>query len=236
MNKGVVDIGNTRVKAAIFNTHAEMIELRFFDESKPAFDWLSQSGVLSVMAASVDQAISSSDSELQVYSLTHTSKIPFANLYTSPETLGVDRIAAMAAASVLYPSKAVLVFDIGTCMTIDLLQPDNSYKGGNISPGIQMRLNALHQMTGRLPLVSRDKATIEFGDSTQTAIASGVVSGMQHEIEGYIQEYSDKFPDLVCVLCGGDYSNFVFPPKYKIFADQNFVLKGLYYLLLLNEK
>lgn len=236
MNKGVVDIGNTRVKAAIFNSDADIVELRFFDESMHAFDWLHHSGVSSVMAASVDQAVSNSETDFQIHSLTHTSKIPFTNLYKSKETLGVDRIAAMAAASVLYSGNAVLVFDIGTCMTIDLLNPDNTYKGGNISPGIQMRLNALHQMTGRLPLVSREKATTEFGDSTQTAIASGVVSGMQHEIEGYIQEYSNKFPDLVCILCGGDYSNFEFPPKYKIFADQNFVLKGLYYLLLLNEK
>jgi type III pantothenate kinase len=142
----------------------------------------------------------------------------------------------MAAAATQYPNQACLVFDIGTCMTIDFLDPELNYQGGNISPGIELRLKAMHQMTGRLPLVNVDEASGEMGNSTHQAMANGVVIGMQHEIEGYIQFYTEKYQNLQTILCGGDHTHFVIPSKYKIFANENFVLEGLYALLLLNEK
>jgi type III pantothenate kinase len=121
-------------------------------------------------------------------------------------------------------------------MTIDFLDTELNYYGGNISPGIDMRLKAMHQMTGRLPLVDLSEAAGEMGSSTKQAIANGVLIGMQHEIEGYINAYLSKYPNLQIVLCGGDYTHFDIPPKYKIFANENFVLEGLHALLLLNEK
>lgn len=236
MNRGVIDIGNTRVKAAVFNNEGSIIKLQKFDKSTPAFDWIRSEGVKTVMAASVGQHISENIDGLRVISLSMHSNLPFVNLYQTPETLGVDRIAVMAAASIRYKGKAVLVFDIGTCMTIDLLQPDNTYSGGNISPGIEMRLRAMHEMTGRLPLALKSEATDKLGNSSRTAIASGVITGMHHEILGYINEYRKQYPGLITILCGGDHSHFEFPPEFGIFADQNFVLQGLYQLLLLNEK
>lgn len=236
MNRGVIDIGNTRVKAAVFNTDGLLLEKTICTSQAEATDWMRTKGIVSVMAASVGQAILPPEPGLNLISLTHESKLPFENLYDSPETLGVDRIAAMAAAAVKYPSDAVLVFDIGTCMTIDLLHPGKVYKGGNISPGLDMRLKAMHQMTGRLPLADRSEAVKSFGRSTRSAIASGAVSGMQFEIEGYIRRYSAMYPELITVLCGGDQLHFEFPSENRIFADPNFVLQGLFHLLLLNEK
>jgi type III pantothenate kinase len=236
MNRGVIDIGNTRIKAAVFNPEGLLLEKTICISPAEATDWMRSKGIVSVIAASVGQQILPGESGLNLISLTHESKLPFENLYERPETLGVDRIAAMAAAAHLYPGRAVLVFDIGTCMTIDLLQPDNIYKGGNISPGLDMRLKAMHQMTGRLPLVSHTEAVKTLGRSTHAAIASGAVSGMRHEIEGYIRSYSELYPGLVTVLCGGDHMHFEFPSENRIFADPNFVLQGLFHLLLLNEK
>jgi type III pantothenate kinase len=120
-------------------------------------------------------------------------------------------------------------------MTIDLLLPDNTYKGGNISPGLNMRLQAMHSMTGRLPLVSGENALIELGNDTHSAIANGALSGMYHEIESYITNYLEMYSDLQIVFCGGDHSRFDLNGKYRIFAAPEFVLLGLYHLLLLNE-
>lgn len=236
MTKGVIDIGNTRVKAAVFNAEGSIIKLQKFDKSTTAFDWIKSEGVKTVMAASVGQHISENIDGLKIISLSMHSKLPFVNLYKTPETLGVDRIAVMSAASIKFKGKAVLVFDIGTCMTIDLLKPDNTYSGGNISPGIEMRLRAMHEMTGRLPLALKSEATETLGNTSRTAIASGVITGMHYEITGYINNYRKQYPGLITVLCGGDHSHFEFPPEFGIFADQNFVLQGLYQLLLLNEK
>jgi type III pantothenate kinase len=236
MTRGVIDIGNTRIKAATFDTKGEIEKIDTFQIAQNAVDWLKKNHVDSIFVSSVSQQHSALDQTSNIQFLTPESITPFRNLYKSKETLGLDRIAAMSAASVLYPKQAVLVFDIGTCMTIDLLLPDNSYKGGNISPGLEMRLNAMHTMTGRLPLAAKDMYMPLLGDSTHSAIATGAIQGMKYEIEGYLKEFSKKYPNLISIGCGGDFMYFDIPSKYKIFAAPNFVLYGLYHLLLLNEK
>jgi type III pantothenate kinase len=235
MKRAVLDIGNTRIKAAVFNDDGSIANQSYFTELETAIHWLQQEQVTSLMTASVAQAIMPHIPGIATYSLTHESRLPFKNHYGSKETLGVDRIAVMAAAAVDYPGKPVLVFDIGTCMTIDLLYPDGSYKGGNISPGINMRLEAMHTMTQRLPLATKEESSSLMGNSTRSAIASGVIHGMRFEIEGYINTYKQEYPELITVLCGGDYSHFEIPHKNEIFAAPGFVLQGLYYLLKLNE-
>jgi type III pantothenate kinase len=236
MHRGVVDIGNTRIKAAAFNSNGELIGKEYFDDLNSCYHWFVQENTQNIIVSSVAQVPTEQLEELKVHYLSYLSNLPFKNHYTSKDTLGVDRIAALAAAATQFPKQASLIFDIGTCMTIDFLDPELNYYGGNISPGIDMRLKAMHQMTGRLPLVDLSEAAGEMGNSTKQAIANGVLIGMQHEIEGYINAYLGKHPNLQIVLCGGDYAHFDIPPKYKIFANENFVLEGLHALLLLNEK
>lgn len=236
MHRGVIDIGNTRIKAAAFNSTGELIRKQYFDDLNACYQWFKQENIRSVIVSSVAQASTDQVEGFEIHNLSYLSALPFNNHYESKETLGVDRIAALAAAATQFPNQASLIFDIGTCMTIDFLDRELNYSGGNISPGIELRLKAMHQMTGRLPLVNVNEAFGEMGNSTRQAMANGVLIGMQHEIEGYINNYISKYPDLQIILCGGDYTHFVIPSKYKIFANENFVLEGLHALLLLNEK
>lgn len=236
MHRGVIDIGNTRTKAAIFNSKGELMKKQIFSDLSFCYQWFKQENIHSVIVSSVAQATTNQVEGFEIHNLSYLSKLPFTNHYESKETLGVDRIAALAAAATQFPNQASLIFDIGTCMTIDFLDPEMNYNGGNISPGIELRLKAMHQMTGRLPLVDYREASGEMGNSTRQAMANGVLIGMQHEIEGYINAYFTKYPNLQIILCGGDYPHFVIPSKYKIFANENFVLEGLHALLLLNEK
>jgi type III pantothenate kinase len=236
MHRGVIDIGNTRIKAAVFNSNGELMQKQYFDALSVCFEWLKKENIQNVIVSSVAQYTAEKLEGFNIHNLSYLSKLPFKNHYLSKETLGVDRIAALAAAATQFPNQACLIFDIGTCMTIDFLDPELSYNGGNISPGIELRLKAMHQMTGRLPLVNLNEAAGEMGRSTRQAMANGVLTGMQHEIEGYINNYISKYLDLQIILCGGDYTHFDIPSKYKIFANENFVLEGLHALLLLNEK
>jgi type III pantothenate kinase len=235
MHRAVVDIGNTRIKCALFNTYGEIIQQAAFADTEEVSGWLILHKVSRAMISSVARHTLQAMDGIEMWTLDHDTKTPFINLYETPQTLGVDRIAAMAAASVLYPRQAVLVFDIGTCMTIDLLSPENRYRGGNISPGLDMRLKAMHTMTGKLPYATPDAAGNELGVSTVNALANGALHGMIHEIEGYIAHFRSLYPELVVILCGGDISHFEKQVKFRIFAAPDFVLQGLYHLLLLNE-
>lgn len=232
--KGVIDIGNTRIKTAVFSSTGVLEDKSVFYTLQEAADWQLAKGSTSVILATV-RPEESLIAPFSLHRLGPQSRLPFNNLYESPQTLGADRIAAMAAAASQFPEQAVLVFDIGTCITIDVLHPGKRYLGGNISPGIDIRLQALHKMTGRLPLVSADAALSYMGTDTRSAIAAGVISGIQNEIEGYIAHFQSMYPDLQTVFCGGDHGRFDLSGKYKIFATPDFVLQGLYNLLILNE-
>jgi type III pantothenate kinase len=236
MLRGAVDIGNTRIKCAVFDPNGELSAGSSFTSGTDAAEWLQLQRASRIMVSSVSTQILPEIGEAEIVNLTHGTPTPFTNLYQTPETLGMDRIAAMAAACMIYPDKAVLVFDIGTCMTIDLMHPDKTYRGGNISPGLEMRLKAMQTMTGKLPYAPLSEATGEAGTSTLSALANGALWGMKYEIEGYIAQYQAIYPDLHIVLCGGDISYFANQLKFKIFAAPDFVLHGLYHLLIFNEK
>jgi type III pantothenate kinase len=236
MLKGVADIGNTRIKAAVFDSAGAITHSETFTQPLEAAAWFTENGVSRLMVSSVGKLTLPSMDNVELFTLTNTTKIPFSNQYKTPETLGVDRIAAMAAACMRFPGKPVLVFDIGTCMTIDMMHPDKTYKGGNISPGLEMRLKAMQTMTSKLPYAPVSEAREQPGNTTLSALANGALWGMKYEIEGYIAHFESLYPDLVVVLCGGDISHFDKQLKYKIFAAPDFVLQGLYELLLFNEK
>jgi type III pantothenate kinase len=148
----------------------------------------------------------------------------------------MDRLAAVIAANHLKPGKDLLVIDAGTCITYDFIDKDGRYHGGNISPGMQMRFKALNYFTNKLPLVA-SQGEIEFhGQTTETAIRSGVIYGIEHEISGYILQLQKNYPDLLVFLTGGDDFSFDTKLKSVIFADRFLVLKGLNRILEYNDK
>ena len=159
--------------------------------------------------------------------LDHKTPLPIKNLYSTPETLGKDRLAAVVGASYLQPEANLLVIDAGTAITYDFIDSQKAYHGGNIAPGIEMRLRALHEFTQKLPLVKAEKESPLLGTDTQSAILSGVLHGIVFEINGYIDALKFKYPELLVFLTGG--SIFYFDRKLKsaIFAEKNLVLIGL---------
>jgi type III pantothenate kinase len=166
---------------------------------------------------------------------TYQTPIPIRNLYRTPQTLGVDRLAAVIAAYTTKPHHPALVIDAGTCITYDFIDEHGQYQGGNISPGMEMRLKALHEFTSKLPKIEVSGETPDYGYSTETAIRSGVIRGIEHEISGYIQHLKKNYPSLLVFLTGGNEFSFDTNLKSGIFADGFLVLKGLNRILDYND-
>jgi type III pantothenate kinase len=160
--------------------------------------------------------------------------VPIVNLYATPATLGVDRLAGICGARQLFPFENCLVIDAGTCITYDFLDRDGKYHGGAISPGLQMRFKAVNTFTARLPLVSAIPEPPLIGNSTESCIQSGIIHGVISELDGIISQYQAKFPDLRVILCGGDTRFFENKLKASIFASPELVLVGLNSILIYN--
>ncbi len=166
--------------------------------------------------------------------LSYTTPIPIENRYKTPQTLGIDRLAAVIGASFLKPNTDILVIDAGTAITYDFIDANHVFWGGNIAPGLNLRLRSLHEFTQKLPLVDAKFDSPLLGNDTQTAIISGALHGIVFEIDGYINTLKIKYPQLSTFLTGG--STFYFDTKLKnaIFAEKNLVLIGLNLILQYN--
>jgi len=234
----IVDVGNTYVKFAVFQQgkliHKLTTELALFNESHKIIiqDF---SGINKTIISSVGKLGHAQIEEIKkqgnVLVLDSNLKLPFQNLYKTPKTLGVDRIALVSASVNQFPNTNVLIIDAGTCITYDFINTENQYFGGAISPGIRLRYQSLHNLTANLPLLDTEIPKNIIGSSTSEAIHSGVIIGILKEIDGIINEYQKKYSDLTVILTGGD-SNFLSNQlKNSIFANSNFLLEGLNFIL-----
>tara|TARA_B110001450_G_scaffold120439_1_gene113544 strand:+ start:108 stop:839 length:732 start_codon:yes stop_codon:yes gene_type:complete len=236
----IIDIGNTNVKAAVFEKDT-ILDVVVFEKGKILTEIKKilkkhpiSKAVMSNVASISDLKLKKLQAFVEIIFISSFTRVPFVNLYKTPKTLGVDRIALAAAAVSQFPHKNVLVVDAGSCITFDFVTAKKEYLGGAISPGIQMRFHSLNHFTANLPLLVKEEAPSFIGFSTKESINSGVVNGVLQEIEGVISQYKNKYLDLTVVLTGGD-TNFLSKQlKSSIFANQNFLLQGLNYLLKFN--
>lgn len=166
-----------------------------------------------------------------VVELTGAGPSPLKSAYTSPDTLGVDRLANATGAALLFPGRAVLAIDLGSCATFDVVDELAVYRGGIISPGLHMRARALHAFSARLPEVDLPDNPVLPGHDTMTSLAAGIFYGMLHEIRGHIGFFRQQYHDLAVVATGGDALRFVRAVKSGIFAHPSLTLIGLHALL-----
>jgi type III pantothenate kinase len=163
---------------------------------------------------------------------TSETPVPIKNMYTTPETLGSDRLAAAIGVNYFFPDTKLMIFDFGTAITIDFVDSENHYLGGNISPGLSVRLKSLNFYTNRLPLVSIPPKIGEIGTTTKQAIEIGVVRGIIGETTSYI----DQYPSHKKIFTGGDSFYFAEKIKSPIFVFQNPIVFGLNRVLYHNRK
>ncbi|MFZ1527968.1 MAG: type III pantothenate kinase [Ferruginibacter sp.] len=234
------DFGNTRKKLAVFKNKKITEELYLPDDSVeniyPLLDQYKPQRTILSSVINHNPAIEKVLAEKTVFhKLSAATKINFTTPVGKPETIGADRLALVCAAVHFYPQKNNLVIGLGSCITYNFVNQYGQFLGGGISPGMDMRFRSMHEFTAKLPLVEADWNFPLIGYDTKTNLQSGVINGMAAEIDGIIDMYKSKYRNFNVVLTGGNSAYFASQLKNRIFADQNFLFKGLYALSELNN-
>ncbi len=237
----VIDVGNTAVKMAVFQNDKllEKAVFRAEDFSKKFFHFRNsfpriEKAIISTVSKENREMIQTIKEHFPLLEFDQHVKLPFKNKYATPQSLGKDRIALVAAAVEKYPSQNVLVIDAGSCVTYDIKTNEEVYLGGAISPGLEMRFKSLHKFTANLPLIKPKPDSPLVGNSTETSILSGIINGLEKELTGMIDAYRAEFEDLTVIFTGGDSHFLSLPLKNSIFANSNFLLEGLNFILEFN--
>jgi type III pantothenate kinase len=232
-----IDIGNTRYKAGFFSKHqlVDVFESHAEIELETIMKWNNQYSFSRIIISSVrilnEGLIKALSDQFDVTVVSTSMNLPIEISYETPETLGVDRVLGAIGAQNIFPSKNTLSIDAGTCITYDLVV-DGIFIGGAISPGVQMRLDAMHKFTDKLPNLKKNDQIVTFGTSTTSSMLMGAESGAIEEMKGFIRTFSDQIENLKVILTGGDASFFEGHVENATFAAPNLVLIGLNKVLL----
>ena len=229
-----IDIGNTRIKYAVFEQNTIIFsEVSSRENMKNAIENILQNySKIDCLVVSSVGITEKSDFEMfstlvKLFFVNHDILLPYYNSYTTPKTLGIDRVVLSAGAVLQFPDKNRLVIDAGTCVTYDFIDDKNVYHGGAISPGIKLRYESLHKYTAKLPLLTISEPEKTIGNSTQESIHSGVINGITFEINGFIESLKVDKDNFIIILTGGDAIFLANRLKNTIFANSNFLLESL---------
>ncbi|MDR1897873.1 MAG: type III pantothenate kinase [Prevotellaceae bacterium] len=233
----VADMGNSRTKLFVIDD-VRILHSAIYNTVSDAENILSlfpqiRNGIYSVSGEEPRELQDFLTHRLDNYiRFTSNVTVPIGNLYESQETLGADRLAAAVGVNRFFPNTNVAIFDFGTAITIDFIDNENNFRGGNISPGLSIRFKALNYFTNKLPLLSATEKIREIGTTTQSAIETGVIQGIIGETMSYITKYSDH----KIIFTGGDSFYFAKKIKSPIFVFQNPIVYGLNKILLYSCK
>jgi len=230
-----LDFGNTRLKAAIFKKDVLEEVINLADDSTTAIEELIKKyvPVRSILSSVINHNDSIEEllaEKTTFHKISHETIINFTTPVGKPETIGTDRLSLIAAAVHFYPGKNNLVVALGSCITYNFVNQYNQFLGGSITPGMDMRFRSTHEYTAKLPLIKAEWNFPLVGYDTKTNILSGVINGITCEIDGFVGKYAEKYRNFNVVLTGGNSAYFAGQLKNKIFADSNFLFKGLYVL------
>jgi len=237
-----IDKGNTLTKIGVFVDNELVFEVndtcfdrlslqQLIDQYKPTACILSNVGSYDL------DLIQFLQDKFEIFvEFDSSTPIPIVNAYKTPQSLGKDRLAAAVGATFMKPNANILVVDAGTAITYDFVDASGVFHGGNIAPGLLMRLQALNEFTNNLPLVELVDSDELLGVDTNSAILLGALKGIEFEINGYFRALSFKYAELSIFLTGGNSNYFVSKLKSPIFAQKNLVLTGLNRILQFNVK
>ncbi len=234
----IIDWGNTRIKIAVFDKITKE-KLDFFEKKSLSLAFLDDLCIKFHIKSSILCSVVHNEPEIVDFLSKNTRFIlvsdeiplPITIKYSTPHTLGRDRIASVCGAWSLFPYQNSLVIDAGTCIKYDFVNANGEYLGGTISPGIGMRLRAMHEFTAKLPLVQRSKIDHFIGDSTETALRTGGQLGAAMEAQGFLNLYKKEFGDTINILItGGDGTYLVNHLENAIYKN-DLILQGLLSLL-----
>ena len=245
-----IDQGNSRTKVALMTDEGTMIN-QFIYKSFSSADverlldlYDIRDSIISSVVNIEPAIVNTLHRRSQHFVLfDHNTPVPIINRYDTPQTLGQDRLAAAVGAKSLCPNENLLIIDAGSAITYDFVSEAGEYLGGNIAPGLKMRLTILQRMTKKLPLVDVEENELIplFGKNTRDAIAAGVIRGIAYEVKGYMRTLSEKVPHFQTFLTGGNAPYILNnvrtsrTEKRDIRVEKNLVLIGLNTILIFNK-
>ena len=245
-----IDQGNSRTKVALMTDEGKMINhfiYKSFSSSdvERLFDLydITDSIISSVVdiEAAVVNTLHRRSQHFVLFD--HNTPVPIINRYDTPQTLGLDRLAAAVGAKSLCPDENLLIIDAGSAITYDFVTEKGEYIGGNIAPGIKMRFTILQRMTKKLPLVDAEENELIplFGKNTRDAIAAGVIRGIAYEVKGYMRTVREKMSHYQTYVTGG-HAQYILNnvrtsrnEKRELHYERNLVLIGLNRILVFNK-
>ena len=236
-----IDQGNSRTKVALFDQTGQLKKALVYKAFSSAdvqrlFSLYPIKASIISSVVNIEPAVVNALHRLseRFILFDHLTPLPIQNAYGTPETLGLDRLAAAVGAMSLCPNTNLLIIDAGSAITYDYVSADGVFHGGNIAPGIKMRLAALHKMTQKLPMVDVEENELIplFGNNTRDAIAAGVIRGVSFEVKGYMRTLTDKGEDFTTFLTGGHAPYILNTIRNKsIRVEKNLTLIGLNQIL-----
>ncbi len=239
-----LDIGNSRIKAAVFDNGKYESGISFSQDDdlriiQITFEqWIHDKNIKHIGISNVSfkenerLGFLTEFSECVIWEIHSNTRLPFYNLYKTPETLGMDRLCGIAGAYLSYPNQPLLVIDAGTAITYDFMNEREEYLGGAITPGMSLKFKALNQYTAKLPLIKFDENFPFIGQTTEESIRTGVQSSSISEMEGMVSRYqSICVKPLKVILTGGDAPFFSNHVNFEHELDPNLVLKGIDFLV-----
>lgn len=239
-----IDQGNSRVKVALFKKDGRIVKNLLYKSFTSAdverlFSLYPISDSIISSVANIDPAVVNTLNRLSKHFILfdYLTPLPIANRYETPETLGQDRIASAVGASYLCANQNLLIVDAGSAITYDFVSIEQGYLGGNIAPGIKMRLTVLSQMAKKLPKVDVEQNALTplFGKNTKEAIAAGVIRGIWFEVKGYMRTLTEQGIEFTTCLTGGNAPYLLGAVKEDVRFEPHLVLIGLNRILEYNK-
>lgn len=235
----IVDIGNSQIKTTFFN-NSVIIKKQSFDSSdhKSLFNIINSHIFNKIFVSSLrmQPKFKNMFHNKEIFYFNNELDIPLKINYKNINSLGKDRIAAMVGANKLFPKKNLLVIDIGTCITLDVLSKDREFLGGRISPGLKMRYQSIASVES-LPLLKYTYCKNIFGNDTKSSIHTGVQGSIISEINDFSNQLKKHFDNFIVIITGGDMSLLLKEQKNTIFVfEENLVAIGLKEILSCNFK
>ncbi len=238
-----IDTGNSRTKVAIFRQDGTLLKTLLYKTFMSAeverllLLYPIRNAIISSVANVEPAVVNTLHRRCEKFILfDHNTPIPIRNGYDTPHTLGQDRLAAAIGANALAPNENLLIIDAGSAITYDYVSAEGEFVGGNIAPGIKMRLTALKQMTKRLPAVEVEEHQLIplFGKNTKDAIAAGVIRGISFEVKGYMRTLSDRVDHFTTFITGGNAPYILANLQQEVCYEKHLVLIGLNRILEFN--
>lgn len=248
----VADIGNTNITLGIFDKESLIETYRLAsdkDLSQHEYEILLKTllkdfDIKSCVIGSVVEELSlvlksACDNVLSINSLLVNPIEEFGMkiCLKNPKEIGADRIANALGAKKKYPLPLIVV-DIGTATTFDIVSKNGEFIGGVIMPGLNLQFKALNKNTSKLPRINAGVSEKAIGDSTENALLSGIMRGSACAIEGLINQCELELGEKATIIATGGHSRLISEYMLRQFdyVDSNLTLEGLKCIFELNKQ